>query len=256
MSESFKREIVYVKTMWPDMDEDSIKTWLRKRIIENDYTNIKNSIIHLRKSLSSYPSISKEISILEELISINLIPCREEEIAEYYLMLKKESFHENQTYNREFHLMGNTDQFTLRWSINKALEIIKRENIQKEYFLIKKMNIDETELEQLYVSKSIHNKKPGILVNYEPYRGSDFFNILIDGNHRVTANKIMKNKSHYAVYSLNSRQSFEALRHPYYQALYLLHLLLSYFHTPQELLINEVENSFRTYLGLKNIVFN
>lgn len=237
------------------MNEDSIKDWLRKRIIKNDKTHVENSMRHLQKSLSSYPLMVKEVKIIEELIFKNSIPCREEEIAEYYLMLKRGSFHEQQTYNREFHLMSNTDQFTLRWSINKALDIIKKEKIQKEYFLITKMNIDETELEQLHVSKSIHNKKPGILVDYEPYANSKFFNILIDGNHRAFANKTIKKKSHYPAYSLDSRQSFAALRHHYYQALYLLHLFLSYFHTPQELSINEIENKYRAYLDLKDSVF-
>lgn len=254
MSEEFKREVAYVKSRWPNLEEHSVKSWIKINMISQDKTSVEKSLGRLKVVLSSYPHLLEEALWLNESISSFKESCMQEEIDESYLTLKKGSFHEEQVYHRKFHPMGGMDFFTLKWSINKANQIVKTEEISKEFFPINKMNIDEQELEKPHLKNALHNKKPGILITYEPYDGEIYNNFLIDGSHRVTANKIFRNKTTYPIYRLDTVQSINSLRHPYYKCFYLLHLFLGQFHTPDKLSLIEMDIRYQKYLDLKNKV--
>ena len=256
MSEEFKNQLKYVKSRWPNLEEEPVKAWIRFNIESQNQVKIEKTIARLRSVLIKYPEIYRELLWIEEAITVLRESCVKDEVDQFYLTLKKGSFHKEQVYHRNFHPMGRMDFFTLRWSVAKANQIIKDEKISKENFAINKMNIDESQLEKAHIKNTLKNKNPGILISYEAFKGGPYYHILIDGNHRVTANQLYRNKNDYSVYKLDPLQTLKSLQHPYYMAFYLLHFLLTLFPSPDELKEEELANRLEQYRGLKNGAFD
>lgn len=143
--------------------------------------------------------------------------------------------------------------FPLRWSIVKAQKKIQEQGRQKEYRPISIMNIAHDELNELHFSVAIHNKKPGILISYEPWLPSPYFHFLIDGNHRIAAKALKQpDNAHYPVMILNSIETFETLYHTSDQTFFLIHLLVTLSMNLNEDHSNfhELSSMYKTYKNL------
>lgn len=157
-------------------------------------------------------------------------------------------------YMREIFLTDDgKNSFPLRWSILKAQRIIQEQKRQKEFRPISIMNITYDELNESHFSVAIHNKKPGILISYEPWLPSPYFHLLIDGNHRIAA-KVQKQPEniYYPVLILNSKETFETLYHTSDQVFFLIHLLftLSMNLNADHSNLHELSSIYRTFKNL------
>lgn len=157
-------------------------------------------------------------------------------------------------YMREIFLTDDgKNSFPLRWSILKAQRIIQEQKRQKEFRPISIMNITYDELNESHFSVAIHNKKPGILISYEPWLPSPYFHLLIDGNHRIAAKAYKQTDDvHYPVVILNSKETFDALYHTSDQIFFLIHLLVTLSMNLNEDCSNfdELSSIYRIYKNL------
>lgn len=163
-------------------------------------------------------------------------------------------------YMREIFLTNDKKNFfSLRWSIVKAQRTIQEQKRHKEFHPVTLMNIAQDELNESHFSVAIHNKKPGILISYEPWLTSPYFHFLIDGNHRIAAKAQKQPKNaHYPVMILNSKETFETLYHSSDQAFFLIHLLftLSMNLNAHHSNFNELSSIYRTYKNLSSVLKN
>lgn len=253
MFSSLQNDINFIKSRWPTLDEEPVKNFLKMTSLSkvNSFT-MAHSVERLKYSLNEYPAIYNEVQLLEQQINHLKEECIQEEINDFYISLKKGQLLEKQIYHRNLHPFGGKDFFTLKWSVEKAQKIVKEENVLKEDFPISKMNVDESELDTKHIKNAIHNKRPALMVSYEPFKDGPYYNFLIDGNHRVIANKNLRNREVYMVYKLSGIQSLKALRHDFYRCYHLMHLLISLFWNARILENGEIERSFEHYLEFRN----
>jgi hypothetical protein len=242
----------------PTLEEGVVKNAIFEIINSGNSENIKvdTMLKYFNINFQEHTMLKDEVmSIFEELPNL-MEEKLDMQVEEMYLQITRGYLlPEEQIYARVMYPMfPYKDEFTLSWSIGKALKIIKDKEIKKEFFPIRNMNISSEELDQDHFKNAIHNKKPAILVSYSPYIGTDNFNFLIDGNHRAMANQIKKNKLDYPVFKLSEVNTIKALCYKIDQRLVQLHLLLNLFKDINNMKESIYDENLLKYNTIKEII--
>lgn len=238
--------LLHLKTIDPELKAENIKPLLTEMLKGVINFNIDKWMNHCINSMIEYPSVRLELeelkTIIEEQKEAYLIEHTE---FTYNQVLRGKITPQEQVYRRDIHPYPN-QTFTIFWSMEKADNLIKVKGKKKEYINIKSMNIDVYELNKEHLLKAIHNKKPAILVEYEPFKNLSYGRFLIDGNHRAYSNFFKKEA--FPTYVLNSEEQMTVMSHPFFQYHYLLHVLFQ--------LLQTTEGNLETILLDRNSRYN
>lgn len=229
---NFGLELNAIKTLFPGLNAAEVKDFLFKRELENTKKYSVTNSVSLLKAFKN-DRINEEVEYLlnciENLRNQNIV--EEVDIA-YEDYRRGEMDPKEFIFMRDFLPMNEQDFFTLKWSLKKVNKIIREDSINKNFFSISQMNIDKDHVDEDYLSTAIHNKTPAIVGTYrplKPYFEDTLFYTILDGNHRVVAKQKSKGVTEYPTYLLNDIETFRGLRHPFYAAYYLIHLLIALF---------------------------
>ncbi|MGO4107889.1 hypothetical protein [Paenibacillus sp. YAF4_2] len=121
------------------------------------------------------------------------------------------------------------DYYRVTWNIEKAKEIIKRDNILAEEFNCEfiSQDIDFSSVETERLKFASTNKDPIIVVDYHITNNSTGGLIVVDGNHRVVSRTLRGVKA-IKGYKLNRDQQFEALADEFDKCIYKIHSNIHY----------------------------
>jgi hypothetical protein len=244
--------LLYLKTVDPELKKEKIKPLLREMLKKTIEFNVNDWINHMIESTRKYPLINLELDHLKNSIEEQKKAYLKEHTDYSYLqILRGKIAPQEQVYNRE--LIPYPNQFyAIFWSMEKANKLIKEKSKKKEYISIKSMNIDVDELNNEYLAQAIHNKKPAILIEFEPYQNLSYGRFLIDGNHRAYSNSFKKDV--YPTFILNSEEQMSVMVHPFFQYHYLLHVIFKLLQTHKGDVNSMILDPTSRYNILKEII--
>ncbi|MDK8746887.1 MULTISPECIES: hypothetical protein [Bacilli] len=257
----------------PELKESIIKPILRERDQKFYSYNIEPWVNYLKDTFSEEPVLIEEVNFLYNRYRLLEEDFKEFRVNEIYKdVIAGKIGRDKEIYGRQMIPYPGVS-IIVNWQINKALELIKEKNLKVENFQLTKMNIFYAELNWAHLAKAKKNKSPGILLDYEPYAGTEYQYVLIDGNHRLFSILQRKNKHHDflrlnrgianqiktegPVYILESEESLASMQHPIFHYFYLLQVLLTQVKTYDEQSLkwaNVVEDSNSRYNQLKTFV--
>jgi hypothetical protein len=258
MEKQFKNSKDRLKSNLPNLDEGTIKQHLRTSVYKQSKLpeiddRVKDIIIAFKDS--SY--LINETKYVSQSVERHFKRSYDLFIDDKYNSYKRgNSLSNTEIYERQMFLLNDGGgEFFIKWDINKAMKLIKEENLKKVQFSIDKMNIAEEEIEEDHLKIAIHNKKPGIVISYAPYKeGSPYYHYLVDGNHRIIAkSRADKSFTNAMVFLLSDLQTFKALHHPYDESLFLIHLLSNLSLNVLENNLDEIEKYYARFRAISNL---
>jgi hypothetical protein len=137
-------------------------------------------------------------------------------------LLKDENFSQEITFPSD-------EYYYVTWNIEKAKEIIKRDNIYPQKFecVFISQDINFNTVDQTKFSYALRNQEPIIIVDYNVVHNSTGGLIVIDGNHRLVS-RTLQGVKYIEGYTLNREQQFEALADEFDICIYKIHSNIHY----------------------------
>lgn len=250
--EYFKDIVLEFRKIDPELKEEIIKPILEDMLYKTIKFNIDDWLQYMTEKTLEFPSVQLEIEMLKLSIEKQARAYVLENTESSYLQLLNGTLSlDDQVYRRDINPFPG-QSYTIFWSLRKASKLIKDKNKKKQYVAVHTMNIDVNELNRGYLQQAIHNKKPAILIEFEPFKGLSYDKFLIDGNHRAYANQDKKDL--FPTYILNSEEQLSVMVHPFFQYHYLLHVLFKQLQHAGQLADTIILDPTSRYNSLKSLI--
>jgi len=258
MNKQIKNSRERLKSNFLNLDEESIKQHLRTSVYkQSNLPEIDDRVKGITTAFKDSPYLINETKYVRQRVEQHFKGSHDLFIDDKYNSYKRGySLSNTEIYERQMFLTNDgSGEFFIKWDINKAMKLIKEENLKKVHFSIDKMNITEEEIEEEHLKIAIHNKKPGVLISYAPYNElSPYYHFLVDGNHRIIAkSRADKSFTNAMVFILSDMQTFKTLHHPYDESLFLIHLLSNLSLNILENNLDEIEKYYARFRAISNL---